>query len=435
MTDPSPGASRPDPLLRLAALGLLCGLLIGAVMIAFRMAVEGIQAAFLPGGDPENYEALSATLRFVLPMAGGIAIGLLLQRLPAEGRDVGPSHVLDRIERHGSRLPLRNALVQFGGGAVSIIAGHSVGREGPAIHLGAATASLTGQALGLSPSALRSLTACGVAAAIAASFNTPLAGVVFAMEAVVMEYSVAGFAPVILAAVSATALNRLAYGGDVAFAMPPLRLHSLWELPYVLGVGAAVGLLSSAFIALLRFFAGCAARMPYWLSASMGGLAAAACALAAPQVMGIGYDTVDAALLGRLSLITLATVAMFKLVATTAGVGLGLPGGLIGPMLVTGAAAGGALGIVGGWLFPQYSSSPGFYALIGMGAMMAGTLHAPLAALTAMLELTGNPNIIWPGMLAAIAAFGMSREIFRQEPVFVALLHARQRPADVRRPP
>lgn len=421
-------ALRPaiDNLLKLAILGLLCGVLIGCVMLAFRMIVEGVQAAFLPGADPENYEALSATARAALPAAGGIVLALLFQWLPAAARDVGPAHVLDCLERPGARMPLRNALVQFVGGALSIIAGHSVGREGPAIHLGAAGANITGQLLGLSPATLRTLTACGVAAAIAASFNTPLAGVVFAMEVIVMEYSVVGFAPVILAAVSATAVNRLVYGADVAFIVPPLTLRSLWELPYVLAVGAAVGVFSGAFIGLLRFFAGCAARLPFPLGVTLGGVAAGLCALAAPEVMGIGYDTVNAALLGKLSLVTLATVALFKLLATTAGVGLGLPGGLIGPMLVTGSVVGGALGIVGASILPQYASSPGFYALIGMGAMMAGTLHAPLAALTAMLELTGNPNIIWPGMLAVIAAFGTSREIFRQEPVFMTLLAARR---------
>ena len=268
--------------------------------------------------------------------------------------------------------------------------------------------------------------ACGVAAAIAASFNTPLAGVIFAMEVVVTEYSVAGFAPVILSAVSATALTRGFYGADTAFQVPDLALRSLWELPYIVLVGAAIGVLASAFSASLAFFAARAARLPVWLGASLGGLAVGACALLAPEVMGIGYDTVNATLLGSLALGTLAAVAALKLVATTAGVGLGLPGGLIGPLLVIGAAAGGALGMVGASVVPQYASTTGFYALMGMGAMMAGALHAPLAALAAMLELTGNPNIIWPGMLAAITAFGVSRQVFRRRPIFEELRHARR---------
>jgi CIC family chloride channel protein len=230
---------------------------------------------------------------------------------------------------------------------------------------------------------------------------------------------------VILAAVAATTLNRAVFGADLAFTVPALRLNSLWELPYVLGVGAAVGLLSAAFIALLQRFAAVATRLPVWLGPTLGGIAVGLCALIAPEVMGVGYDTVDAALLGELTLATLAAVALVKLIATTAAVGLGLPGGMIGPTLVIGATAGGALGIVGGWFAPGLASSPGFYALIGMGAMMAGTLHAPLAALTAMLELTGNLNIIWPGMLAAIAAFAISRELFGQQPLFLSLLRAR----------
>lgn len=411
---------------QLIALGLACGLLVGCVTLAFRMLVEGLQASFLPGADPENYEALAAAARFLLPAAGGLALGLAFQRLPAAAREVGAVHVIDGLAAREARLPLANALIQFVGGALSIVAGHSVGREGPAIHLGGASASLTGQALGLAPQRLRVLTACGVAAAIAGSFNTPLAGVIFAMEVILTEYSVVGFAPVILAAVAATALNRGAFGADVAFAMPEIRLNSLWELPYVLGVGAAIGLLASAFIALLERFARGASRLPVWLGLTLGGCAVGLCALAVPEVMGIGYDTVNAALLGKLALGTLAAVTLVKLLASAAGVGLGLPGGLIGPTLVIGAAAGGALGLFGGWIAPGLASSPGFYALIGMGAMMAGTLHAPLAALTAMMELTGNLNILWPGMLAAIAAFAVSREVFGQQPLFLALLAARR---------
>jgi len=389
------------------------------------MTVEGAQSLFLPGGNPENYEALGRLARFLLPLGGGLAVGLLFQCLPPRAREVGPPHVLDALARGGARLPLANALAQWAGAAISIVVGHSVGREGPAIHLGAACGSLGGQRLALPEASLRVLVACGVAAAIAASFNTPLAGVVFAMEVVVTEYSVAGFAPVILAAVSATGLTRAFYGAEPAFQVPDLALRSLWELPYIVGVGAAIGLVAGAFTGLVSFFAARAARLPVWVGATLGGLAVGLCALGVPEVMGIGYDTVNAALLGQLGLATLAAIVAAKLVATTAGVGLGLPGGLIGPMLVIGAAAGGALGVAGAWVAPQYASTSGFYALLGMGAMMAGALHAPLAALTAMLELSGNPNIIWPGMLAAIAAFGTSNQLFRQRPVFEALLAAR----------
>lgn len=418
--------TQPDALPQLALLGVACGLLAGAVMIGFRLAVEGVQGAFLPGGDAENYEALSAGMRFFLPLAGGLAVGLAFQCLPREARHVGPAHVIERLERDGARLPLSNAAAQLGGAALSIVAGHSVGREGPAIHLGAAAGSLGGQLFSLPEGSLRVMAACGVAAAIAASFNTPLAGVVFAMEAMGIGYSVLGFAPVILAAVSATALGRLAYGADPAFEVPALALRSLWELPYIVLVGLAIGVLASAFTALLELVAARAARLPFWAGCSLAGLLVGACALLVPQVMGIGYDTVNAALVGSLALGTLAAVALFKLLATTLGVGLGLPGGLIGPMLVIGAAAGGALGVVGAWLVPSHASSAGFYALLGMGAMMGGTLHAPLAALTAMLELTGNPNILWPGMLAVIAAYFTSRELFRRRPVFEALLRARR---------
>ena len=415
----------PEALPQLALFGLACGIAAGMVMLLFRMTIEGAQSLFLPGG-PENFEALGPAARMLLPLGGGLAVGLLFQWLPAPAREVGAVHVMDALAHRGARMPLGNALAQWGGAALSIVAGHSVGREGPAIHLGAACGSLAGQRFALPEASLRVLVACGVAAAIAASFNTPLAGVVFAMEVVMMEYSVAGFAPVILAAVSATTLTRALYGDDTAFQVPQLAMRSLWELPYVLAVGIALGVLASLFNALLAFFAARAPRLPVWLAATLGGAAVGACALLVPEVMGIGYDTVNAALLGGLAAGTLAAVAALKLVATTAGVGLGLPGGLIGPLLVIGAAAGGALGVAGAALAPDHASTSGFYALLGMGAMMAGSLHAPLAALTAMLELTGNPAIIWPGMLAAIAAFGVSRQMFRQRPMFEMLQHARR---------
>ena len=417
--------SRAEALPQLAVLGIACGLLAALVMIGFRMVIELSQAAFLPPGGPENYEALPPGVRFLLPIAGALAVVGILQPLPELARSVGVVHVLERLAYHQGRLPFRNAVVQFVGADVAIVSGMSVGREGPAIHLGAASASVAGQRIGLPNNSLRVLVACGAAAAIAASFNTPLAGVAFAMEVVLMEYTVIGFAPVILAAVSATAVTHVAYGDAPAFAVPPLTLASLWELPYVLGVGLVIGVLAAVFIALVDAITRRTGAWPFWIRAVLAGALTGAAALPAPQIMGIGYDTVGSALLGDVPATVLLAIVAFKLLATGVTIGMGVPGGLIGPVLVVGAAAGGALGVFGQWLVPANVSSPGFYALIGLGAMMAGTLHAPLAALTAMLELTGNPHIIWPGMLAAIAAYGMSRVAFGQQPVFLALMRAR----------
>ena len=417
--------ARAEALPQLATLGVICGLLTGIVIIAFRMLIEVSQSLFLPGTNPENYEGLTMAWRFLLPLAGGLVLGLVFQFLPAESRNVGVVHVMERLSYHQGRLPLRNAIVQFLGGAVSIIAGHSVGREGPAIHLGAASGSVAGRHLGLPNNSLRVLAGCGVAAAIAAAFNTPLAGVVFAMEVVIMEYTVAGFAPVILAAVSATALSQIVYGSAPAFTLPNIALGSLFELPFILVLGMAIGALAAAFTVITGFFAARTKSVPVWVRLTAAGALTGLLALLVPEIMSIGYDTVNAALLGQLTQVALGGIVVFKLLATAAGVGLGLPGGLIGPVLVLGATAGSILGIAGQTLVPGHASTPGLYALLGMGAMMAGALQAPLAALTAVLELTGNPNIIMPGMLAVIAATLTARVVFNQPSVYIVLLRGR----------
>ncbi len=408
----------------LALLGLISGVLSGLVIILFRLLIELPQASLLDG-QPENYEALDLWLRFALPVAGGLVIGLALQALDPASRPVGVVHVMERLAYHQGYLRLPNALVQFFGGAASVIAGHSVGREGPGVHLGAAVASLLGQRLHLPNNSIRTLVACGVAGSIAASFNTPLAGVVFAMEVVMLEYTLAGFAPVILAAVSATAISRIVFGSEPAFSIPPLELAALTELPYVLIMGLMIGALAAAFIYALQRFGGLLTERPVWQRCTLGGLAVGLIAIAVPEVMSIGYDTVNSALLGELTLALMLIVTLAKLVATSAVLGLGLPGGLIGPTLVIGATAGGAFGILAEQFLPGEVASPGLYALIGMGAMMGATLQAPLAALTAMLELTGNPNIIMPGMLALIGAGLISSEVFNKRCVFVELMRIR----------
>jgi len=414
--------SRADALPELCLLGVLSGTLAAAVIIAFRSLVELGQNAFLP--HYYDYESLGLVWRLIVPLGGGALLGLLFAAVPKAMGRVGVPHIIERLDYHQGRLPWGNAVVQFVGGAIALICGHSVGREGPSIHLGAASSNVPAQWLRLPNNALRVVAACGAAAGIAATFNTPLAGVAFAMEVLMMESTVAAFAPVILATVCATTLTRFAFGQDLAFSVPAMSMGSLAELPLILVLGITLGAVAAAFIRSLRFFYERGLLLPLWLRPAAAGALVGLLALAVPQVMGIGYDTVDEALRGDLAIWLMAAMVLAKLVATAAAVGLGVPGGLIGPSLVIGAMGGGLFGAVAHQLGLFPGATVGFHVMLGMGAMMAGALQAPLAGLLAILELTGNPNIIFPGMLAVVAATLTSGRLHARESVFQALLRA-----------
>ena len=196
-----------DALPQLVAIGALVGLLTGLVIIAFRLAIDLPLFAFLgtPGGD---FESLPTATRVMLVMGGALLLGFGMRKMTASERRLGVVHVMERLSLHQGNLPVKSAVAQFVGGALALVTGQSGGREGPAIHLGAATGSALGQAFKLPNNSMRALLACGSAAAIASSFNTPIAGVIFAMEVVMMEYSIASFLPVIVAAVTAPRFSR-----------------------------------------------------------------------------------------------------------------------------------------------------------------------------------------------------------------------------------
>ncbi len=417
--------SRPDAVLQLSVLGLIAGTLAALTIIALRLLVDQAQVVLLPVDMAEDFESLSPAWRVGAAVVGGLVIGILYRLTSEDTQRVGVAHVLERLAYHQGRLPWGNAVVQFVGGAISMIAGHSVGREGPSAHLGAASSNLPAQALHLPHNSLRVLAASGAAAGIAASFNTPLAGAAFAMEVLLMEYTVAGFGPVILATVSATALTQWVFGNDLAYLVPTLSLGGLTELPYILLGGILIGLLAAGFDQLFHWVSREGQRLPHWLRPMLAGVLVGLCGLLVPEVMGIGDDTVNHILLGEVGIQLLLLMLVVKVIASAGGVGLGLPGGIIGPTLFIGAAAGGLLGAVGAMFGINTAASLGMYAMIGMGAMMAGTLQAPLAGLIAILELTGEPNFILPGMLAVMAATITSGLIGRRESMFHGLLRAR----------
>jgi H+/Cl- antiporter ClcA len=416
--------ARPEALLLISLLGLITGLFSGAVILVFRLSVEGVQERLLPGSGPENFEALLAWQRFVLPVLGGLLLALIFKWLAKGLHTLGVAGVIDRMTYHQGHISVRGLLLQFVSAAIAIISGHSVGREGPHVYLGAAVGSVLGQRLIVPNNAIRTLVACGTAAGIAASFNTPLAGVIFALEVVMMEYSAASFIPVILAAISATALSSVFLGTQPAFTVQALQLQSLTEMGVVVVLGIAAGTVSAAFIEIVQRVASRSAHLKIWWRMAIAGLIVGLIGVFVPQVMGIGYDSVNIALNGNFTIGLLALLVVAKLFATAIAIGLGIPGGTIGPSLFIGAMLGSLIAACVNLIGVGPTIEPGFYALLGLGAMMSGSLQAPLAALTAMLELTHNPAVILPGMVAVVVAGLTASEVFRKRSLFISTLQA-----------
>ncbi|KMQ73470.1 chloride channel protein [Marinobacter subterrani] len=410
-----------DALPQLAVLGLLSGLITGGVILAFRLAIEWPLEHFLPGEGFESFEELNLLTRALLPLAGALGLGWMFHRLATHDRKVGIVHVMERLNYHQGYISVRSAIVQFISGVATVVSGQSAGREGPAVHLGAAFSSLMGQWMRLPNNSIRTLVACGCAAAISASFNTPISGVLFSMEVVMMEYTIAGFTPIILAAVSAAIVTQAVYGTEPAFSVPALTMNSLLEVPWILVIAVSIGIAAALFIHLVDAM-GKHNHRPVLLRITIAGVLMMPFAVLVPETMGIGYDTVNETINGQLGFWLLLGVGIAKLVITSLSIGLGMPSGVIGPTLFMGATLGGAMGLVGAQIMPEHASSVGFYAMLGMGAMMGAVLQAPLAALMALMELTRNPNIILPGMLIITTSSLVTSEAFRKKSLFLTIL-------------
>nr|WP_301282026.1 chloride channel protein [Halomonas sp. 707B3] len=419
-----------DALPQLCVLGLVSGVITGAVMVAFRLLLEAGAVLYMPEGDPEAFEGLSPWLRALLPIVAVTLIGLLLYRQRSAARKLGVSHVIERLTYHQGRFPLRNWLNQWWVGVVSVLGGLSAGREGPAIHLGAAASSGLGLKLRLPNNSLRVLVACGTAAGISASFNTPIAGVIFAMEVVMMEYTLMSFMPVILASTMGALVAQVMYGNEPAFRIPEVALGSLMNLPWIVVIGLVIGLMAGLFIHISRSQR--LQTLPLWLRLGVVGVGTGVLAWWFPEIQGIGYDSVAAALNNQLAINVLLALMVAKLLITAITVAGGVPIGIIGPVLVAGAATGALGGMLGGWLWPEKAADPGIYAMLGMAAMMGAVLQAPLAALMALLELTHTPTIMLPGMLVVVVACLTSRQLTGCEGFFISSvrygLHPLQQP-------
>ncbi|ABC22334.1 chloride channel protein [Rhodospirillum rubrum] len=398
----------------LGALAVGIGLLVGAGTVAFREAIDLVQTLFYGGDDlylARLARSLPGWLVVLGPTAGGLLVGLYYAKVMPGGKPQGVAQVIGAVARTGGRMRAGDGVLAACGSALSLGCGASVGREGPAVHLGAALAAGLAGRLRLGPGLARTVLGCGVAAAVAASFNAPIAGALFAGEVVIGHYALSAFAPIVVSSVVATVLSRGWFGDFPAFILPHLTLASAWEFPAFVVLGGLCGLVAVAFMRGVFLAGGLASalRLPVVLRPMVAGALVGLLALVLPEVLGVGYEATDQVLKGAYHLDLLLPLILAKLAASVICLGFGFGGGVFSPSLTLGALVGGAFGLAIALVAPV--SASGAYALIGMGALSAAVLGAPISTTLIVFELTGDYALSVGTMVAAVVAGALSRQI------------------------
>lgn len=402
----------------LSGMALVVGIAGGLSAMAFRYAIDIVQQLIFGFGG-EKVATLAATLPWwqilLAPAVGGLIVGILVYIGMPNGRPQGVADVIEASALRGGRLSLtvgfRAAVIS----ALSIGCGASVGREGPVVHLGASLGSWVAKRLHLGRTLSRTLLGCGVAAAIAASFNAPIAGVFFALEVVVGHYALSAFAPIVIASVTGTVISRMHYGDFPAFILPgAFDIVSFWEFPafVLLGVVSALAAILFMRSIVLAEVTAKRAPIPPWLRPAVGGLIVGAMAIAFPQVLGVGYEATDAALSELYPLWLLIALIAVKTAATGVSLGCGFGGGVFSPSLFIGAMVGGAFGVIATHAFPELSSGHGAYTLIGMGAVAGAVLGAPISTILMIFELTNDYALTIAVMIATVLASLITQQTF-----------------------
>lgn len=356
-----------------------------------------------------------------VPAAGGLLVGLIYwaTRLPAAGG--GMSQLIEAVALFGGKVPARPVLVNALAAVATVGSGGSLGREGPMIRLGAMVASWLGSRLGLRTHRVKILVGAGAAAGLAAAYNIPVGGAIFAMEVILGNFALEIFGPIVVASVVSTLIARAIAGNVPVYAAPGYALESGWEILAYAGLGLVGALASVAFILGVRAGRTFFARL-HWLPVPLRPLLGmgllGALAVGSPYVVGGGSDTIALVLTGELELppnlplLLLVALPLAKLLATALTIGGGGSGGLFTPSLFFGALVGGAYGYWVHSLWPLQTSSYGAYAAVGMAAVAAGTSHAPISAILILFEFTGNYDLILPLMVSTILASALSRKLY-----------------------
>ncbi len=400
----------------LLVLAAIIGVLGGFGAVFFRWLIVNINSLFFPGGF--TLAALAATpwyWKVLPPAAGGMIVGPLVYFFAREAKGHGVPEVMNAVANKGGRIRKRVMAVKILASAITIGSGGSVGREGPIVQIGSGFGSSLGQLLGFEGQRLVVMLGCGAAAGMAATFNAPIAGVLLAMEIIIGTASISVFSPLVVSSVMGTIVARIMLGNEPAFINVPeySLVNPVLELPLYMVLGIASGLVAVLFTQGISLVEDLWEKIPLpgWIMPVFGGAAVGAIALLFPQVMGVGYETIDQRLQGEGVLWILVALIFIKIFATGTTLGSGGSGGIFAPSLFIGACLGGAYGIVVEMIFPGQTAHVGAYALVGMGAMVAATTHAPITAILVLFELTSNYSIILPLMFACIIATVLASKI------------------------
>ncbi len=387
---------------------LVIGLFGGLCAVGFRelIRIGQLAAWFQSGNLVDHIRGLPWWWKLTIPTIGGLCVGVITYYFAREAKGHGVPEVMEAVALHGGRIRPRVVIAKMVASGICIATGGSVGREGPIVQIGSSLGSTIGQWLKINERRLRTLVGCGAAAGIAATFNAPVAGALFAVEIILGDFGVSQFSPIVISSVMATVVSRHFLGDFPAFDVPAYSLISPFELLVYAVLGLITGLVAVAFVKALYGFEDLFDRISLYppLKTVIGGACIGIIALAFPEVLGVGYETINEALRGGIVLELLFFLIIIKIFAVSITIGSGGSGGIFAPSLFIGAMTGGVIGALVNLLWPGAVASPGAYALVGMGAVVAASTHAPITAILIIFELTNDYKIILPLMISCIIA-------------------------------
>ncbi|MGR3462282.1 MAG: chloride channel protein [Roseovarius sp.] len=406
-------------------IALLLGSAAGYAAVLFRKGISALEGLVYQTGDVARLQSQAGHLPWfwvlLVPVAGGVIVGLILHRFTDDGRVRTVADVIEGAALSEGRVEWRAGLASALASLVTLGTGGSSGREGPVVHLAAVISGWVSDRLNADGITGRDLLGCAVAAAVSASFNAPIAGALFALEVVLRHFAIHAFAPIVIASVAGTVISRLHFGDVTEFALPVSSVLSFYvELPAFLILGLVCGLVATAMM-LAIFVAEDVAghvqmrlRLPRWLRPAAAGLMLGALAIWFPHIIGVGYETTSAALTGRLVWQEAIVFAVLKVLAVAITLGGRMGGGVFSPSLMVGALTGLTFGLLATAVLPDYSGAATLYALAGMGAVAAAVLGAPISTTLIVFELTGDWQTGLAVMVAVSTSVALSARLVRR---------------------